>query len=264
MSASSRPRLSLAVITRDECDALLQLLEVAEGFADEVVVVDCGSTDGTVELARDCGATVVETDWPGFGAQKNRAFDACRGEWLLSLDADEIPDATLVAALAKVGEDAQVCGYTVQRRAVYLGEPIRRAWSSERIVRLVRRDKGRWTDVAVHETLSVDGPIEHLPGHLVHHSYRDLGDHYSKMVRYARAGAEDAFARGRVFHIHQLVTHPAMAFLRRYVFKRGFLDGVRGLLVAGSAAVSSFMKYAFLYDRQRRDSSNRDDGGGSS
>jgi len=264
MSASSRPRLSLAVITRDERDALPRLLEAAEGFADEVVVVDCGSTDGTVELARDHGTTVLETDWPGFGAQKNRAFDACRGEWLLSLDADEIPDATLVAALAGVGEAAGVSGYTLERRAIYLGEPIRHAWSSERIVRLVRRDKGRWTDVAVHETLSVDGPIEHLPGHLVHHTCRDLDDHYSKLVRYARAGAEDAFVRGRVFRGHQLVSHPTMAFLRRYVFKRGFLDGVRGLIVAGTAAVSSFMKYAFLYERQRRGSSDRDDGGGAS
>lgn len=261
MNTGPRPRLSLAVITRDEHDSLPRLLDAAEAFADEVVVVDSGSTDGTAELARDRGATVVETDWPGFGPQKNRAFEACNGEWLLSLDADEVPDETLAAALAGVGAEEGVHGYTLERTAVYLGEPVRHAWSDERLVRLVRRGHGRWADVPVHETLDVDGRIEHLPGQLVHHSYRDLGDHWDKLVRYARAGAVKADAAGRVFRVHQLLTHPCAAFLRRYVFKLGFLDGVRGLLVAGSAAVSAFLKYAFLFELQRPESR---DGGGTS
>jgi glycosyltransferase involved in cell wall biosynthesis len=252
MDTAPRPRLSLAVITRDERETLPRLLDAAAAFADEVVVVDCGSTDGTVELARDRGAIVVETDWPGFGAQKNRAFEACTGEWLLSLDADEVPDATLAEALAGVGRDDAAQGYTVERTAVYLGEPVRHAWSDEHIVRVVRRGHGRWSDVAVHETLVVDGAVEPLPGRLVHHSYRDLGEHWNKLVRYARAGAERADSAGRKFHVHQLVTHPCGAFLRRYVFKLGFIDGVRGLLIAGSAAASAFLKYAFLFDRQRR------------
>ncbi len=252
MSTDPRPRLSLAVITRDERDTLPRLLDVAAAFADEVVVVDSGSTDGTVELARDRGATVLETDWPGFGPQKNRAFEACNGEWLLSLDADELPDETLAAALAGVGEDETVQGYTVERTAVYLGAPVRHAWSDERIVRLARRGHGRWSEVPVHEILDVEGRTGHLPGRLVHHSYRDLGDHWDKLVRYARAGAQRADGEGRRFRPHQLVIHPCAAFLRRYLFKLGILDGVRGLLIAGSAAVSSFLKYALLFERQRR------------
>ena len=261
MNTGPRPRLSLAVITRDERDTLPRLLDAAGAFADEVVVVDCGSTDGTVELARDRGATVVETGWPGFGPQKNRAFEACTGDWLLSLDADEVPDEILAAALAEVGKDETVRGYTLERTAVYLGAPVRHAWSDERIVRLARRGHGRWTDVPVHESLEVDGRVAHLPGQLVHHSYRDLGDHWDKLVRYARAGAQRADGEGRVFRAHQLLTHPCAAFLRRYVFKLGFLDGVRGLLVAGSAAVSAFLKYALLFERQRR---GPRDGGGTS
>ena len=188
MRAPERPRLSLAVITRDEADALPRLLAVASRFADEIVVLDCGSIDGTVALAREHGARVVETDWPGFGAQKNRAFDACEGDWLLSLDADEVPDAELVAALAALGDRESAVGYYLDRQTLYLGEPVR-SWSPDPVVRLVRRGKGRWTDAPVHETLVVDGPVAALPGKLVHRSYRDLDDHYGKLVGYARAGA---------------------------------------------------------------------------
>ncbi len=264
MNEPPRPRLSLAVITRDEREDLPRLLDAAEGFADEVVVVDCGSTDGTVELARERGARVVQTGWPGYGIQKNRALDECRGEWLLSLDADEVPDPELAAALARVGDGGEAAGYEFVRRNHYLGEPIRHAWSADRIVRVVRRGRGRWTDAPVHEILEVDGSVETLPGELVHHPYRDLDDHMDKLGRYARLGAREAHAAGRTFHIHQLVTHPVAAFARRYLFRLGFLDGVRGLLVAASASLSAFLKYAHLFQLQRGRAGEHDDLGGRS
>ena len=264
MREPPRPRLSLAIITRDEGEDLPRLLDAASRFADEVVVVDCGSTDGTVELAKQRGARVVETGWPGFGPQKNRALDECQGEWLLSLDADEVPDAVLTGALARVGEDADVAGYSVRRLNHYLGKPVRHAWSADSVVRVVRRGRGRWTDAPVHEVLEVQGRVASLPGELVHHPYRDLDDHLDKLTQYARLGATEAHGGGRVFRAHQLVTHPVAAFARRFLFRLGFLDGARGLIVAVSAALSAFLKYAYLFQLQRGRSRGPDDGGGRS
>ncbi|MDQ7007848.1 MAG: glycosyltransferase family 2 protein [Acidobacteriota bacterium] len=252
-AAPEAPRLSLAVITFNEEKHLPRLLEAARNFADEVVVVDSGSTDATVAIARSHGARVIESDWPGFGRQKQRALEEARGEWVLSLDADELPDAQLTESLAAVarGEGDEFDGYAMDRLTAYQGEYIRHAWSPDWVLRLVRRGRGRWTDRPVHEALVVDGSVGRLKGKLLHDSYENLADHYTRLVAYSRLSAESAYARGRRFHWSQLLLRPPAAFLRRFLLKRGFLDGVRGLLVAGATAVGAFMKYAFLYEYQR-------------
>ena len=250
----STPRLSLAVITRDEERNLPRLLERARQFVDELVIVDSGSTDRTVSIAREFGARVIEADWPGFGRQKQRALEACSGDWILSLDADEFPDEELVSALARVtrGEGGRYGAYMIDRLTEYQGAFVRHAWSPDWVVRLVRRGAGRWDEKPVHEKMIVQGPIGRLPGHLLHYSYENLTDHYQRLVGYARSGAEHLDRKGYRFCATQLVARPLGAFLRRYLLKRGFRDGVRGLLVAGAAAMGVFMKYAFLFERQRR------------
>jgi glycosyltransferase involved in cell wall biosynthesis len=246
--------LSVAIITLNEVHRLPELLSAVEPVAGEVVVVDSGSTDGTVELAREAGARVIETDWPGFGPQKQRALEACRGRWVFSVDADEAPDAELVQALGRLaaGEgDPGVVAYEVNRLNAYLGEYVRHAWSPDWCLRVLRRDAGRWSEDAVHERLLIDGKVGRLPGRLLHDSYEDLADHYQRMISYARLGARQLAAKGRRFRAHHLLTRPVAAFARRYVLKGGFLDGVRGVLVAGASAASTFFKYAFLFELQR-------------
>ena len=256
-----RPRLSAAVITRDEERVLPGLLRSLAGIADEIVVVDSGSTDRTVMIAREGGARVVETDWPGFAAQKQRAIDLCTGDWILSLDADEEPDARLREALARLPlpDEARYAAFEVDRLTEYQGRFVRHAWSPDWIVRVVRKGGGRFTSSLVHERILVDGPVGRLPGHLLHYPYRDLADQASRLARYAQLAAAERERLGKRFRAYQLVTHPAAAFVQRYVMKRGFLDGVRGLLVAGSSASYAFWKYAHLYEMQRL----RDRGAGS-
>ena len=197
---------------------------------------------------------MIEADWPGFGAQKQRALEACSGEWILSLDADELPDEELAAALVRVTreEGGRYAAYMIDRLTEYQGEFVRHAWSPDWVVRLVRRGEGRWDGRPVHEKMIVQGPVGRLPGHLLHYSYESLTDHYERLVGYARSSAEHLDRKGRRFHPIQLVARPPAAFLRRYVLKQGFRDGVRGLLVAGATAMGVFMKYAFLFERQRK------------
>jgi glycosyltransferase involved in cell wall biosynthesis len=243
--------LSVAIITLNEERHLPALLRAVGPVAGEIVVVDSGSTDGTVEIAREAGARVIQTDWPGFGPQKQRALEACRGRWVFSVDADEVPDEELLRALARLsrGEgDADVVAYEVDRLNAYLGEYVRHAWSPDWCLRVLRRDAGRWSGDAVHERLLIDGKVGRLPGRLLHDSYDDLTDHYRRMISYARLGARGLAAKGKRFRAHYLVTRPLAAFVRRYLLKRGFLDGVRGLLVAGATAIGVFFKYAFLFE----------------
>ena len=253
MVMSAEPRLSLAIITLNEEKLLPRLLKAARSFADEIVVVDSGSTDQTVAIARAHGARVIEHPWEGFGRQKQRALEAARGAWVLCLDADEVPDARLAESLARVAgsEEGDFAGYAMDRLTAYQGAYVRHAWSPDWVLRLVRRGRGRWTDRPVHETLVVEGPVGRLEGKLLHDSYEDLSDHYHRLVKYSRLSAEGAYARGRRFHPTQLLIRPPAAFLRRYLLKKGFLDGVRGLLVAGATAIGAFMKYAFLYEVER-------------
>ncbi|RMG46445.1 MAG: glycosyltransferase [Acidobacteria bacterium] len=245
------PRLSAAIITRNEAHNLPRLLEALRGVADEVVVVDSGSDDGTPEIARRFGARVIETDWPGFGLQKQRALAACRGEWVLSIDADEVPDEALAAALSRLPppDSTTYRGFAVDRLTWYLGDFLRHVWSPDWITRVVRRGAGRFTDSRVHERLVVDGPVGRLPGRLLHYSFRDLSDHIERTVRYARLGAQELERRGRRSRAVDLALRPAASFVQRYLLKRGFLDGYRGLIAAGVTAAGTFFKYAFLFER---------------
>jgi len=253
--AVARPRLSAAIITRDEARNVPRLLEALRGVAGEVVIVDSGSTDGTPELARSLGARVIEADWPGFGRQKQRALEACHGDWILSIDADERPDAELAAALAALPrpEETRFCGYEIDRLTRYQGVYLRHVWSPDRIPRVVRRGAGRFTEARVHERLLIDGPVGRLPGHLLHDPYRDLGDHVERMIRYVRLGAEELHERGRRARPRDLLARPLAAFIQRWLLKRGFLDGWRGLLASGMIACGTLLKYGFLYELQQRE-----------
>lgn len=241
-------RLSAILITRNEAPRLRACLE-SVAFADEVVVVDNGSTDGTPDLARSLGARVIEVaDWPGFGPQKNRALDAACGEWVLSIDADErvTPElrAAIVAAVAQPTHDA----YRINRRSSYCGQYMRHSgWWPDRVTRLFRRGTARFSDALVHESLQVSGPAGELAGELLHESYVDFEEVLDKVDRYSTAGALQLDQRGVQGSLAKALSHGAWAFVRTYLVRRGFLDGRLGFALALSNAQETYYRYLKLW-----------------
>lgn len=241
-------KLSVIIITKNEAANIQACLDSVR-FADEWIIVDSGSTDGTVEIARAAGATVIQTaDWPGFGPQKNRALDAAHGEWVLSLDADERITDALRAEIEAVLAQPRHAAYAIPRLSSFCGHFIRHAgWYPDYIVRLFRRGSARFSDSLVHESIVVDsGTTGRLRAHMLHYSYLDDESVLRKLDHYSTLGARQAYAAGKRAGLGTAVAHGVSAFLRSYVFKRGFLDGGAGLMVAISAAESSYHKYLKL------------------
>jgi glycosyltransferase involved in cell wall biosynthesis len=238
------PLLSITVITKNEAHRIERCLRSVE-FADERIVLDSGSTDATVEIARRLGARVeITADWPGFGPQKNRALALATGDWVFSIDADEevtpgLRDAILAAVRTPGGPD----GYWVTRSSSFCGRPIRHGdWRNDRVLRLFRRARARFTDDAVHERVDCPPPHGELAGLLLHDSVDSMHDAIEKTERYARLGAEKLRARGRGGPVSALV-HGAWTFLRGYLLRLGFLDGRAGLTIAALTARGTFLRY---------------------
>ncbi|AZG09860.1 glycosyltransferase family 2 protein [Pigmentiphaga sp. H8] len=240
-------RLSVIIIARNEARNLADCLESVR-FADEIVVVDSGSTDETVDIARQHGARVETTpDWPGFGPQKNRALALATGDWVLSIDADERVTPELAAAIADVLRAPRHDAYDMPRLSSFCGRFIRHSgWWPDRVLRLFRRGTARFSDDLVHEKVVADGAVGHLAPHLLHYTYPDLDSAIAKMNRYSTDSAQALHARGRRAGVGAAIGHGAWTFVRLYVFKRGFLDGRHGFLLAATAAAGSFYRYAKL------------------
>lgn len=246
-------RVSATLIVCNEERDLPRALE-SLGWADEVVVVDSGSIDGTVTAARRLGAAVCHRDWSGFVDQKNFAVEKARHPWIFSLDADEVCSVELAAEIDRwrKSEENEPRGFRIPRRSSFLGRWIRHTdWSPDHQLRLFHRDSGRWAGGRVHESVRVDGEVGRLLGPILHYPYADLGEFIRKLDAYSRLAALDLRDRGRRATPWQLVFSPAAAFLKSYLLKRGILDGRPGLVVSGMSAVAKFCRYARLYELER-------------
>ena len=241
-----RPLLSVILIAKNEAHDIEDCLK-SVAFADEWIVVDSGSTDATVEIARGLGAQVsVTPDWPGFGPQKNRALALARGDWVLSLDADERVGEALAgqirAVLAADGDGH--AGYELSRLSSFCGQWMRHGdWYPDRVLRLFRREAGRFTDDLVHERVVVQGRVGRLGGELLHLTMPDLDDALDKMNRYTRGRAQDRVRAGRRGGLGSALSHGAWAFVRSYLLKRGFLDGRLGFVLAVYIAEGTYYRY---------------------
>lgn len=235
-------RLSVVIITKNEINSIAACLESVR-FADEIIVVDSGSTDGTVELCRQHGARVESTDWPGFGPQKNRALSYARGDWVLSLDADERVTDALKNELLQIiaGDDPAPCA--LPRLSSYLGRPMRHSgWWPDYVVRLFRRGTARFSDDIVHERLLFEGEARKLGSPLLHDSFTDLEEVIDKLNHYSSAGARMALNRGKSSGLALAVGKGLVAFLRTYLFRAGFLDGPEGFMLAISNAEGTYYR----------------------
>ncbi len=238
--------LSVILIAKNEAHNIRECLE-SVAWADEIIVVDSGSTDGTIEIAREFTSHVHIRDWPGFGAQKNRALDYATREWVLSLDADErvTPElrAQIEAAIAQGRED----GYYVPRLSQFCGRFVHHSgWYPDYVLRLFRRGTGRFSDDLVHESVRLQGLTGKLSSPLLHYSYRDISDVERKVEHYSSAAAAQMFEKGRAVTILDAPLRGGWAFLRTYILRLGVLDGAAGLGVARMNARTTYLKYAKL------------------
>lgn len=244
-------KLSVTIITRNEAaDIAAALGSVA--WADDILVVDSHSTDGTADLARAAGARVIVRDWPGYIEQKNFAARQATHDWILSLDADERVTPALAAEIRQTLEQPAHQAYQLPRVTWYLGQWIRATdWYPDYQTRLYDRRVARWTGRYVHEGVAVDGTTGRLLGDLEHFAYRDISDHLETIDRYTTLAARQMHEDGRRASLAGLLLHGPLAFLRNFVARGGFRLGTTGLVVSTLNGYYVFLKFAKLWQLQR-------------
>ncbi len=253
MANALAPPLSVCIITYNEEDNLPRCLASVR-FADEIVVVDSGSTDRTMVLAAEAGCRVIAQPFLGYAAQKNLAVQAASHQWVLCLDADEwlLPGAETVIldALAKGGPS--VAGYALNRHTFYLGDWVNHGgWWPEYRLRLYDRERGAWRSDDIHEDVEVTGAVVRLDVEVGHLSYRDIADHLSRVNTYTSVRARHLYARGaEPVGWLRLLGRPLGRFCRMFLLKGGWREGSRGFIIASIGAFYVFAKYAKLWEQQ--------------
>lgn len=238
------PSISATIIAHNEAAQIARAIR-SLSCADEVIVVDSGSTDGTDGIATGCGARVVNHGWPGFAAQKNFAVTQARHDWILSLDADEeLDEAAQAAVRAWKATPPTAAGYQFARRAQYLGRWILHSgWYPDFKIRLYDRRRGEWKGEYVHESVVVDGPIEKLRGEILHYTCTSLVEHAQRIEFYTDLAAKEMLARGECVGVARRILAPPWIFLNTYFLRLGILDGPQGFAIARMAARYVRRKY---------------------
>ncbi len=238
-------KITATIITLNEERNVARAIESLR-CCDEILIVDSGSTDRTVELAEKLGVRVMEASWLGYAAQKNLAAERASNEWILSLDADEALSEALEAEIWNLKKTGPECdAYTMPRLARYLGRWIYHSgWYPDRKVRLYRRDKAKWVGDFVHESVQPSGKVGHLNSNILHFTCESLSEHVKTMDRYTTLAAQELAARKVKVSLVKLFLDPAWTFIKTYFFQAGFLDGAEGLTIAQMAAFYTFLKYS--------------------
>jgi len=246
-----RAPLSAVLITKNAA-AKLEACLASLGFCDEVVVVDSGSTDGTPEIARRLNARVIDKEWLGFGRQKQFAVESARNDWVLCLDADESVSPQLAASIVDSLSNPDAPVFRMARCNRFMGRWLRHGegypdWSP----RLFDRRSARWSDDPVHEKVLYAVTPGTLQGDLLHESAEDLREYLDKQNRYTSLAAQHLFDRGKSASMLQMIASPLVRFVKLYLFRLGFLDGLPGLAHVAIGCMNSFMKYAKLAELRR-------------
>ena len=238
-------KITAAIITLNEERNIAHAIESLR-CADEILIVDSGSVDRTVELAQNLGARVLEAGWRGYAGQKNLATDQAANDWILSLDADETLSETLEAEIWNLKKSGPAFdGYTMPRLARYLGRWILHCgWYPDRKIRLYRRDRASFVGDFVHESVDVRGSVGSLENNLLHYTCDSLSEHVKTVDRYTTLAAQELAARKVKVPLSRLIADPAWTFVKTYFLQRGFLDGPEGLTIAHMAAFYTFLKYS--------------------
>lgn len=247
MNCAQRLPCSVVIITRNEAAKIADCL-ASVAWADEVIVLDGSSSDQTVAIAEDLGAKVFsETEWLGFGIQKQRAVSHASHDWILSLDADERISDALREEIEQVLRQPKHSGYFIPRLSSYCGAFIHHSgWRPDYVLRLFNKTQGGFNDAKVHEKVELTGSTERLRNDIIHYSFDDLETVLHKVNHYSTLGAEKMYAKGKRCGLGTALIKGWWAFMRTWVLQRGFLDGREGLMLALSNAEGTYYKYAKL------------------
>lgn len=241
-------KLSVTIITLNEEKKIRDALESVK-WADEIVVIDSGSSDRTVDICREYTDRVFYNQWPGFTAQKNFATAKASHKWILSIDADERVTPELADEIKTVLRDPKADGYAIPRRVFYLGRWINHSgWYPDYKTRLFLKDRGRWVGQNVHETVDVEGEIDYLRGDINHFTFDNIEHHITTMNNYTSLAAKEFGQKGINNYLFALLFRPPFAFFKSYLLNQGFRDGLPGFIIATTAASHVFLKYAKLWE----------------
>ena len=250
--------ISVITITLNEESNIADCLETVK-WADEIIVVDANSSDHTVEISKKYTSKVFSQEWMGYGDAKNFALAHTTQEWILWLDADERVPRELASEMQEVVSFENSCsGYEVARRAYFLGKWIKHCgWYPGYVVRLFKRDGAQFTSSRVHEKLEINGSVGRLKNDLLHYTDENLFHYFAKFNRYTSFAAEDLRWEGKHFSLYDVLIRPLFLFVKMYILRRGFLDGIHGLILSLLSAAYVFTKYMKLWEIQRRNVNNR-------
>jgi glycosyltransferase involved in cell wall biosynthesis len=243
----------VTLITLNEEEKIRNALQ-SVAWAEEIIVVDSGSTDQTVAIAKEMGARVIHNPWPGYGQQKNLAQQQASNDWVLNIDADEVISPELAQEIQQMLQDVHegkldAKGFYLSRKTFYLGRWIEHGgWYPNYLIRLSHRQFSKWTEPHVHEALKVDGPVGYLKHPIFHYAFSNIQEQILTNLRFSRLGAFDLIRTGKRPSLIKLLLKPIGKFLETYLLKRGFMDGLPGFIISINAAHSMFLKYAYLME----------------
>ncbi|MDZ4723063.1 MAG: glycosyltransferase family 2 protein [candidate division Zixibacteria bacterium] len=244
--------LSVVIITKNEEKNLERALR-SVSWADEIVVVDSKSEDNTLSIARRFNAKIVSIEWSGFGHAKGEGVREAKGNWILSLDADEEVTVELMKEIQQTLQSPEHRGYMIPRRTSFLGRWIYHCgWYPDPVLRLFEKQYGTFTDSAVHEKVEVSGKVGRLKSDLLHYSYPTLESYFIKFNRYTTLGAQEAFRQGGRGTVYDIVMRPIACFVKHYLIRRGFLDGTEGFIISVFSSCYVLAKYAKVRDLRRQ------------
>lgn len=250
--------ISATVITKNEAGNIADCLECLS-WVDEIVVVDSGSTDATVDIAKRYTDKVYVETWRGQGAQKNRAIELANGPWILSIDADERIPSDLATEIRKAIGTHPAHVFSIRRKNMYQDRWIRHSgWWPDWVIRVFRKEHARFSDHIIHESIRSNAPVKKLAHAIIHHSFTSAQDFIHRAAWYARHKAVEMHRNGRRASVWTAVSHAGYAFWHTYVIRLGVLDGAAGLLIAVSNGVGVFYRYMILRDLNRNRSVGQD------
>lgn len=242
-------KLSVTIITLNEEDNIRRAIESVK-WADEIVVVDSGSTDRTVEICKEFTSKVFHQDWLGMNGQKAFAKEQATCDWLLNIDADERVSHELAGEIKTALEgESDLDGFFIPRRVNYLGRWINHSgWYPDYTLRLFKRNKGRWAGTDPHDKVLVDGKLAYLNGDIYHYTYKNIEDHINTMNRFTTVAAGEYAKKDKSSGLLNIVLRPPFTFFKKYILKQGFRDGLPGFIIAFSSAYYVFLKYIKLWE----------------
>ncbi|MCX7918699.1 MAG: glycosyltransferase family 2 protein [bacterium] len=245
--------VSVCIIAYNEADKIARCLQ-SVSWANEIIVVDSGSSDNTIEICKQYTDKIYHRDWTGYVDQKNYAMSLAKYDWVLSVDADEEVSPELSQEIQRLfqSEVNNFVGYNIPRLTYYLGKWIKHSgWYPDEQLRLFQKNKAKWVGRELHERIQVDGSIGRLNNVIYHYTYRDISEHLATINHFATLWVEEqvTYGKGKKPSAGRLVLHPVIKFIECYFWKRGFLDGKHGLIIAGFSAYYIFLRNVKLFER---------------